>query len=87
MKCDNCPLLYRQCYYESYEIDEYCQAGIEDDDLVEFKDLSVGCRMPRNKIDKIARQIAQCRSCKHWMSESPDSGCITCKDNKNFEQI
>lgn len=49
MRCDNCPA----CYFHSYEEGEPefgCGIGIDDNDRVEFKDLTLGCRTPYNKI-------------------------------------
>ena len=48
MKCDNCPACYSHSYEEG-EPDFGCNIGITDNDRVEFKDLSLGCRTPYNK--------------------------------------
>ena len=47
MKCENCPAL-RTKGYEYPE--EYCGAGIPDNQLHEFEDGSVGCRYSKKRI-------------------------------------
>ena len=49
MKCENCPANYFQSYEEG-EPDFYCKIGITDNLIIEFKDSSLGCRTPYNKI-------------------------------------
>ena len=49
MKCKNCPANYFKNYEEG-EPDFYCKIGITGSSIVEFKDLSLGCRTPYNKV-------------------------------------
>lgn len=49
MKCENCPANYFRSYEEG-EPDFYCKIGIADSQIIEFKDLSLGCRTTYNKI-------------------------------------
>lgn len=55
MKCDSCPASYFHSYEEG-EPDFGCNIGIADTDRIEFKDLSLGCRTPHNKIMHLLRE-------------------------------
>lgn len=68
MKCDNCPA----CYFHNYEEGEPdfgCNIGIADNDRVEFKDLSLGCRIPYNKVVSLLRGKAKIRYFSPFESE------------------
>ena len=58
MRCENCPAAWTTEYAESYEQDFYCRIGIEDTARFEFKDLSLGCHTPRNKVERIMRHLS-----------------------------
>lgn len=58
MKCKNCKAAYLYNHPESYEIDFYCLVGVEDKDRIEFKDQCIGCKTPRQKINKILKEEA-----------------------------
>ena len=58
MKCINCPLC---TYYNDetmLEPEIHCLLGKQDEDdgMVQFKDGNIGCKIPWNKADKIAKE-------------------------------
>ena len=57
MRCDTCPACHITEYAESYEQDFYCRIGIDDNARFEFKDLSLGCKTPYNKIIRILKDV------------------------------
>ncbi|MGX8835292.1 hypothetical protein ACWG0P_13915 [Amedibacillus sp. YH-ame6] len=57
MKCDNCPALTN---VGTYEYPEYGCYLVDDDDVVEFKDGSLGCR--RKSYKKIERDVERQRN-------------------------
>ena len=56
MKCDYCPAYCLITYPESYDEFWYCKVGIQDTDVEEFPNGKLGCRTPRNKIEKILKE-------------------------------
>ena len=56
MKCEKCKANNEQCHAESYEVDWYCLAGIQDNDREEFSDGSLGCRLHYKTVAKRLKQ-------------------------------
>lgn len=86
MRCNDCPA----CFYSSYEEGEPdfgCLVGVNDRDKEEFKDLSVGCRIPRNKIERMLREIQQQRKGKKWEEVIPIPESYFQQDHSSFEML
>ena len=58
MKCENCPANYFYSYEEG-EPDFYCKIGIDDNSIIEFKDLKLGCKTPYNKVMSLLKGGAE----------------------------
>lgn len=53
MKCENCRASIETSYPESYEVDWYCECGIEDNGRIESTKGELGCNLHYKTVNKL----------------------------------